>query len=121
MGVSATAFHLRERRQGKRCGGKGERARLTRHEKHGDITRRRRSSSNGNDVPHNTGQRGPKVVEEALAGAVGVPRVGERDEEGKDPRRRRQKEGGGCVVAECLGDCGEEEDELRVLVSRMMG
>lgn len=104
----------------KRRTGKGDSG-LTRHEKHGNITRRRGSSGDGDDVPHDARQRGTKVVEEALARAVGVPRVGERDEQRKDPRGRRQEESGGRVVAEGLGDGGEEEDELGVLVVALLG
>lgn len=51
-------------------------------------------------------------MEEALSGLVGVPGVGEGDETGPPSGWSCEEEGGGCVVAECLGDCGEEEDEL---------
>lgn len=50
-------------------------------------------------------------MEETLAGAVGVPGVGDGGEDCEDPGWGGEEEGGGGVVAESGGDGGEEVAE----------
>ena len=50
-------------------------------------------------------------MEETLAGAVGVPGVGDGGEDCENPGWRGEEEGGGGVVAESGGDGGKEVAE----------
>lgn len=84
----------------------------TGHEEHGDISRGSRRSRDGNYVSDDTEESRRGKVKETLAGAVGVPGVGQGHEDGPDPRGSSQEKSIGGVEAEGLSNGREEEDEL---------
>lgn len=55
-------------------------------------------------------------MEITFTSAIGVPGVGEGDEDGPDPWRSGEEKGLGGIEAKCLGDGWEEERELEALM-----
>ena len=62
----------------------------------------------GNDVRHDGDAHGDRDVEVSLARLVGVPGIGEGDNDSQDVGRGGEKEGMDPVVAEGVDDGGEE-------------
>lgn len=62
----------------------------------------------GDDISDDGNAHGDGDVEVSLACLVGVPGVGEGDDDSQDVRGRGEEEGVDSVVAECVDDGGEE-------------